>query len=1008
MFYKHKILRVIAPYPAVARKDLLSATALPWTWNVVSTDIVKATGILEAVKESMLPNAIVGKGKASLYSCVGSLAIRAKTFFSVKISNIEFVSSLKEAILEKTKNRFKNVDAFTLSLWKVSIAYDTPDRKAKLGEIKDPEEVEGSEKLSSEDGLAEIFTDPPKTKHIHIIVCPPDYQLPRSLITPPPTSQSAENNTFTPRKTKAQTEALVNELLRSYRTKLDNYVAGPAWSQFWTAPPTVEPETANFINALQIPLVENESMLLLHGLGDGIVDERTVSNLFNGKDRFLANTSGSGKTRLLIEGLNKNWGFYFTSVQNSVTPLGSRDIMSAIDDDIPNSKRFVCNLDSLGDSQKTDALFVNKSIAKRRIHQILTARIFVFEFFLKAVERVHPSKPIADFRKHWLFLQLLPGRVFSNNIFREDVLRKDVPEETVLREDIFYQFSSILKDTSDDSLNLSDRLVQAKIKQLQKRFDLGEDFYFVLDEAQYAGEELEDAFRSRDGLLKRPILRQIITAWSDAAEFPIIVSGTGLSIDVVNEVIASAVAKAERFKFSSNTGAFDTPEQQKNYFLRYMPKHIADSDSARVLFARAWNWHRFTAFFVVLLIVSAFQSPHRLLDKYVLQVTNFEPTDGERFTCLERVVEELPIMPTLLNFEKIRNDARRLQLFSRIVYLWLMHRRLLFLRKEERKLVELGFARFVDGNEHEAYVNEPLVLLAATNEFDEASASSFGDYIKERLRDDTEKGLQYQDLLAFYLASAFGAYVRLRDVFDFRGTVPQWAEQTAELVSISWNDEDGVQSHPFSLQDRIGVPSSIGHKCSSWLETAKWFKTTPTLMCFPDNLMGPDLVLFIRLASGLILCVVIQAKWLDQKYLSGVGLAEAAATLDPLFFYDRKGLKESSGSEARTNVFECIRRLGEVGPEHKEEAFFSTDLPVLRVLASYPAAVRRESLPAGYVILNMRRCRDVADGKGILEAVKWSLLVRKRKALSDVPDTSALQDTGAVPVDSLKRRRTGE
>jgi hypothetical protein len=57
-----------------------------------------------------------------------------------------------------------------------------------------------------------------------------------------------------------------------------------------------------------------------------------MMNVFNltGCSRLFVNTSGSGKTRLLLEGLCKHWGFYFTCVRER-EELGSRDLGQALE-----------------------------------------------------------------------------------------------------------------------------------------------------------------------------------------------------------------------------------------------------------------------------------------------------------------------------------------------------------------------------------------------------------------------------------------------------------------------------------------------------------------------------------------------------------------------------------------------------------------------------------------------------------------------------------------------------
>ncbi|THH03370.1 hypothetical protein EW145_g6312 [Phellinidium pouzarii] len=372
--------------------------------------------------------------------------------FSVKISKTKLVYSLKKAILEKTKNQFKNIDALSLTLWKTSIAYDTPDHKAKLGEIKVPEEVEGAEKLFPEDSLAEIFPESPKTKHIHIIVCPPDHQIHRGLITPPPTSQFAGNKIPTPRKTLAETQ-----------------------------------------------------------IGDGIVDESDVSYFFTGKNRFLADTTGSGKARLLLEGLNKNWGFYFTSV---------------VDHSSPGSKYII--KDASEDLLKTGG---------------------------------HTHTEITN---------------WTNTLI-----------------------SSMKHNT---------------LKQLKT------------------------AFRSYNGItIQRPVLRENIRASAKAASQNFsCISGTGLSIDAVIDVISSGVAKLKAFPLAINTSAFDTQERQEEYSLEM----FTGKASHYSVFRRV-------------AISTDFQPPHCLLDMYVEEISEFTPNDGEHFTRHERALKIVLHTPTATNYEKL-------------------------------------------------------------------------------------------------------------------------------------------------------------------------------------------------------------------------------------------------------------------------------------------------------------------------------------------------------------------
>lgn len=308
------------------------------------------------------------------------------------------------------------------------------------------------------------------------------------------------------------------------------------------------------------------------------LSEIIIRVLYHPWFRFLVNTSGSGKTRLLFEGLVKHWGFYFTTNVNE--GLGSKDMADAITKYIPESNCFTHKPGKLDDDRMEQAYILNHAIAQRRAHQVLTSRILVFECFLKMAQTssqsTNPMRPIDQYKEHWLLLQLC--------------------SKQILGVDLFAKVSDLLKDASDDYLMVTiPTEVKERLVASQEKYKLDTDFYLILDEAQRAIEELVGCFRSESKkLVNRPVLRPIISAWSAAADekFPIIISGTGLSIDIVNEVVGSAILKPAPFGRVTRTGAFDTRERQLDYISRYMPPHIAESESGKELLERAWTYAR--------------------------------------------------------------------------------------------------------------------------------------------------------------------------------------------------------------------------------------------------------------------------------------------------------------------------------------------------------------------------------------------------------------------------------
>ncbi|TFK62636.1 hypothetical protein BDN72DRAFT_848450 [Pluteus cervinus] len=543
-----------------------------------------------------------------------------------------------------------------------------------------------------------------------------------------------------PRKSESEMKELVDHFFSKYDEKLEKYLAGPP-NQFWKAPPSADAETARFINDLEIPQVRGRRMLLLHDLGNGVVDENVLNALFaKHRSKLLVNTSGSGKTRLLLEGLTKYWGFYLTArVQVGVDALGSSDLMYTLEYHIPNTSGFNSHPGSLNERFQEGAYELNHAIARRQMHQIFAARVLIFENFLKKVKEKFPTRSIHEFRQHWLFLQLRPL-------------------DTLLG-DAFAELTRLLTDAGRSSsylIQYSGRLHE-KLRNLQEEFDLGEDFFCVLDEGQKASETLTKAFRPTwhpNNIDTRPVLTSIVNTWLYASEFPMIVAGKAIPIDFVFDPPGPAIGLSMNFALTTDTGAFDDRKRQRDYIARYVPGHILESDSGKEFMNRAWRWfqgrYTFTAGLVDELLGLSFESPHKTLNEFVEMFCKAHPLDGRLFVDKEEDVE-LPVQLSSVKFSNIRCDPGRLSLLNDIVYRWLVDRKYLhFTRDQAIMFVRHGFARArVSYDQGQfALVDEPLVLLAAAQDLcvNGDANSSFEGYVKDRLY-AAGGGKRYEELV---------------------------------------------------------------------------------------------------------------------------------------------------------------------------------------------------------------------------------------------------------------------
>ena len=290
--------------------------------------------------------------------------------------------------------------------------------------------------------------------------------------------------------------------------------------------------------------------------------------------RVVFNTSGSGKTRLLVEGLCQYWGFYFTP--DPRPRLGSTDFslslrkMEEYDEDGNIFSPIIPDPNSDPKSLK-----VNRDIARIMFHNILLARLLVLEAFLSAGADI----PAADLRHRWTYLQLVPSALTHRYSASGDV--RDIFE-------LVYQIIAQCR-TSDESQVLS---LSATIRQ-DPRVSSSSPFFVVLDEAQLCSHLYDGAFHSEkvpgpEGI--HSVLREIPIVWQSLGQsrFAAIYSGTGFSLTEMARSLASPIISCNSGTFT-NTGAFVSQEQQSAYIMRHVTLEV---DKKEEVLRRAWRWLR--------------------------------------------------------------------------------------------------------------------------------------------------------------------------------------------------------------------------------------------------------------------------------------------------------------------------------------------------------------------------------------------------------------------------------
>jgi hypothetical protein len=235
--------------------------------------------------------------------------------------------------------------------------------------------------------------------------------------------------------------------------------------------------------------------------------------------------SGSGKTRLTLEGLCHNWGFYIScqlhDSQNATT--GSRDFRMAI-----NIMKSMSKWDKGTGTSEAD-ITKNVDVTNRAFAMLICARVFVLRQLLKQLplKKLPTDADAMAARRRWVLVQVLPPSLaFKGDIFAVVV-------------------KSLRSATCDAMLNLARSMLQ-DITQI-----VGDDIFpqkllfAVIDEAQVAAVYLKDSFRSfTTGIDMRPVLHAFYSFLWDTEIFRgVVLAGTGLSMKMVKEVPSTQVAK---------------------------------------------------------------------------------------------------------------------------------------------------------------------------------------------------------------------------------------------------------------------------------------------------------------------------------------------------------------------------------------------------------------------------------------------------------------------------------
>ncbi|KAG6827144.1 hypothetical protein H0H92_013038 [Tricholoma furcatifolium] len=517
--------------------------------------------------------------------------------------------------------------------------------------------------------------------------------------------------------------------------------------------------------------------MLFHNLGrfaeDPILKARVQGLFQTNVDTFFMNASGTGKTRLLYEGLCQNWGFYFTSGIN----LGeAKTLCRTLETGILEEDAIMKELPEKSALSFDLTLARNREILYRRF---LLAHLLVFRDFIKTASTLCGG--IDDnHRKRWLVAQLSPF-----------CLDHSCDSFLAILQAFKWETLAVIKARLTQTLGEIRPLLPECIKT--------NGLFIVIDEANAAHTEFWHAHTDDGG--EYPALRELIIAWREqmsSLDVPLtfIVAGT----DIPTRYFPSSDMKWSSWRWTSNTGLFDLPEKQKEYVHSFLPSSLLDTPSGDALLKRVLNWcgtrHRFTATTVeILLEEKLVRHPHGALNRCIKYFTEYQPHDADEYTgiTLEGTCTCM-LEPSFQSIGASSEKTPRVQFtVHQVIFRYILTGKgPSHFGNSRIELVTSGVGRFIDKDMSMIAVDEPFVLVGAAlylsrynrKKRKKHSLTSFDDFCSY-FQDHWPSGDTYEvrNYLAFALAHTFAEGRALNEVFTVPAP-PVWMGESSEPASL--------------------------------------------------------------------------------------------------------------------------------------------------------------------------------------------------------------------------------
>ncbi|KAL1743197.1 hypothetical protein HDZ31DRAFT_83586 [Schizophyllum fasciatum] len=755
----------------------------------------------------------------------------------------------------------------------------------------------------------------------------------------------------------------LNALLDRYRSAISTFARSRSSIETWTPHETDSLLTfLDFIRSLGIIDTHSDGpCLLLHDL-DKVKSLQTsdiLRKLFSpGQHVIFINASGTGKTRLVLEGLSLHWGFYIPCVLDGDN-LGSMDMPECLDTGMSIA------LDYRRFEPRTDLdMLLNRRVAQKALSRILLSRLIIFRIFLDALDDKESSlAPL-----HWLLFQILS-------------LKQP-------RGDIFDYVTTVLERFDHSYINgmIADNLLHVKARLDQSRRGI----FCVLDDCH-------GAFGRNSTLL-----RELIRPWEDREGITLILAGTDIELDPF------LTPSPGRFVVHTQTGLFDTPDSQLAYLRRYLPSTLADTEVGKELAARAWRWLRgryvflplrcdltkfaprycFTVSFVKCLLKADFAEPLILLDAFIARLMGIDPPHVSSLA-----IEALPKSSSTAVYT---SQEFIFTLLNGDVQTWLAGQSALWkialtgddqvqFANPRHGIVSHGLAPFVDDRGKGILLHEPTVVLRLMNNIfpkSEVTAGFYPDPLTSLLEEPPTHYTYHLTLVPILVQALSERAHRLCDLFDFPGIPPEWATQTAKLARVT---RVGPSQAPRATIFRRPLASM--RRDDAWAtESPEWLSHASTVpFCLASRFSHADLLFTMRTEGGRCLYVALATMFKNRHV--GVDPGDIQTRLSQLA--PKKIFKLGrTRSTSKLHFGDLSKKVEEAG-----------DPPLLRLVATYPYdmdinEIDGDAVAQPYAAVNTTLLREYAHSVDIQD------VLRRLKNVMTVPRPSKRKPaSAAVPGD---------